>query len=454
FVPEPNFDIIPDTDKIDLTLTADEGKQFFIRRIDFSGNTTTRDKVIRREILLDEGDMFNTKLWDYSILRLNQLGYFEMLKKEDAADIKRNPGSNTVDITLKVKERGKNSVGLNGGVSGIAGSFLGFNYSTNNFLGLGETLSLESQVGTRMKDVNLGFTEPYFLDRPLQLGFVVYLRRFNFDQGREASILSGTNLIPLYNQLGTQNLLNYTQNSKGASVSASYPIKHSFARVGITYGFDRSDVVTQTTAAASYFQYINFSGGADPNSLTGIRTSHITPSYSYNTVNHPITPTGGRSVFLSVDFAGSVLGGNVNTIHPSIDLKYFKQAPWHKSHILAFHFLGSMITGYGGRYIPPFSPTYIGGDQDVRGFEIWGITPIAFVPSSTNVPVYNDDGSAAPQKVVTNGVVSSQAVTMNIPTYQLITPGGDFQSVGNFEYRIPIVGPVTLAIFADAGINK
>ena len=80
-----------------------------------------------------------------------------MLKKEDAADIKRNPQSNTVDITLKVKERGKNSIGLNGGVSGIAGSFVGFNYSTNNFLGLGETLSLESQLGTRMRQRQLGF---------------------------------------------------------------------------------------------------------------------------------------------------------------------------------------------------------------------------------------------------------------------------------------------------------
>jgi outer membrane protein insertion porin family len=454
FVPEPNFDIIPDSDQIDLTLTADEGKQFFIRRIDFSGNTTTRDKVIRREILLDEGDMFNTELWDYSILRLNQLGYFEMLKKEEAADIKRNPATNTVDFTLKVKERGKNSVGLNGGVSGIAGSFVGFNYSTNNFLGLGETLSIESQLGTRMRDVSLGFTEPYFLDRPLQLGFVVYLRRFNFDQGREASILSGTNLIPLYNQLGSNNLLNYTQNSRGFSTSASYPLRRSFARIGVTYGFDRSNIITRTDAATSYFQYINFSGVAGPNALNGIRTSHIIPSYTYNTVNHPISPTAGRSVFLSVDFAGSVLGGNVNTVRPSLDIKYFKQAPWHKSHILAFHVLGSMVTGYGGKFIPPFSRTYIGGEQDVRGFEIWGISPIAFVASSANVNVLNADGSARTQKVVTNGVISSVPVTMTIPTYQLITPGGDAQTVTNFEYRIPIAGPVTLAFFADTGINK
>ena len=123
---------------------------------------------------------------------------------------------------------------------------------------------------------------------------MVYLRRFNFDQGREASILAGQNLIPLYNQLGSQNLLNYSQNSHGFSVSASYPLQRSFARVGITYGYDISNVEdADHRRRTNYFQYINFSGVAGPNSLTGIRTSHIVPSYSYNTVNHPISPTGG-----------------------------------------------------------------------------------------------------------------------------------------------------------------
>jgi outer membrane protein insertion porin family len=454
FVPEPNFDVVPNSDQIDLTITADEGKQFFIRRIDFSGNTTTRDKVIRREVLLDEGDMFNTQLWDLSILRLNQLGYFEMLKKEDAADIKRNPQSNTVDITLKVKERGKNSIGLNGGVSGIAGSFVGFNYSTNNFLGLGETLSIDSQLGTRMRNVSFGFTEPYFLDRPLQLGFVVYLRRFNFDQGREASILYGQDLLPLYNQLGTQNLLNYIQNSHGFSVSASYPLRRSFARLGLTYGYDISNTKTLTTAANDYFNYINFSGVAGPNSLLGVKTSHITPSYSYNTVNHPITPTAGRSIFASADFSGSFLGGNVDTVRATVDAKYFKQAPWHRSHILAFHGMASSITGYNGRFVPPYSRTFMGGEQDIRGFEIWGITPIAFIPSSAQINVLNADGSARTQKTISGGSVVSSPVTMTVPSYQLITPGGDTQMLVNFEYRIPIVGPVILAPFFDAGVDK
>lgn len=457
FVPEPSFDIIPDTDKIDLTLTADEGKQFFVRRIDFSGNTTTRDKVIRRELLLDEGDMFNTRLWELSILRLNQLGYFEQLKEEEAADIQRNTQTNTVDITLKVKERGKNSIGLNGGVSGIAGSFMGFNYSTNNFLGLGETLSLDAQLGTRLHSVQFGFTEPYFLDRPIQLGFEVHTTRFNYDQGREISILTGRNYIPLYEALGRQNQMNYVQNGWGFSVSSSYQLKRSFARVGITVGYDRSNITIpeDNFVTRNYFQYINFQGLAGPNSLTGIRTAYISPSYSYNTVNHPITPTAGRSLYISTQFSGSFLGGNVNTIRPVIDAKYFRPAPWKRNHILAFHGMASLLTGYGGKMAPPFSRTYIGGEQDVRGFDIWTISPVVYIPSEATVFIYNEDGSARQQKQIdSNGVESMVPVTQQIPIYEMIFPGGDTQVVGNFEYRIPIVGPVNLALFADVGINK
>jgi outer membrane protein insertion porin family len=454
FVPEPSFDVIPDTDKIDLTLTADEGKQFFVRRIDFSGNVTTRDKVIRREILLDEGDIFNNRLWELSILRLNQLGYFEQLKAEEAADIKRNTQTNTVDITLKVKERGKNSISLNGGVSQIAGSFVGLNYSTNNFLGLGETLSLGSQLGTMFRSISAGFTEPYFLDRPLQLGFEVHLTRYNFDQGRQASILYGENLMPYFNSLGTQNLLNYIQNGYGFSVSASYPLRRSFARLGITYGYDISNITVETTAAKSYFDYINFSGIAGPNALQGIRTSRVVPSFSYNTVNHPITPTAGKSIFISAEFAGSFLGGNVSTIRPTIDAKYYKPAPWHKKHILAFHFMGSMITGYNGKLVPPFSRTYMGGEQDIRGFDWFAVSPIAYVPSEATVNVLNADGTQRTQTILVNGVKTTVNPTMNIPIYQLVVPGGDTQLLTNFEYRIPIFGPVVLAPFVDAGMNK
>src|SRR5579872_5146688 len=455
FVAEPSFEPLPNQDKIDLTLTFDEGKQFFVRRIDFSGNTTTRDKVIRRELLIDEGDIFNTRLWELSILRLNQLGYFEVLKEQEAADIKRDTKTNTVDITLKVKERGKNSVQLNGGVSAIAGSFIGFSYSTNNFLGLGETLSLSTQLGTVMRTAQLGFTEPYLFDRPLQAGFTIFTSRFNFDQAREASILSGQNLIPLFNQLGSSNLLNYVSNSYGFTTFASYPFKRSFARFGISYGYTIQNVRTLTDAAGTYFNYINFEHINGPNSLDGIRSSTITPSYTYNSVNHPITPTQGKAISLAFAFSGGPIGGNVNQIEPTLDAKWFHKSPVNSKHVIGLHVAGRWLSGFGGKVAPPFNRFYMGGENDIRGFDIWGISPFAYVPTGATVPLLNADGSPRQQRVIgSNGGVTFVNATQQIPTYQLVFPGGDTYGVFNGEYRIPIFGPVTLAAFVDAGVNK
>ena len=455
FVPEPAIDPGPKgTNTIQLTLNVDEGKQFFVRRIDFVGNTTTRDKVIRREILLDEGDIYSGRLWDASILRLNQLGYFEPLKENESYTLARNPNSNTIDITLKVKEKGKNSIGLNGGVSGLAGTFVGANYSTNNLLGFGDTLSLSAQLGTTLRSVNLGFTQPYFLDTRMQFGIQGYIRRYNFDQARQQSILSGENLIPFYNSLGSNNLLNYIQDSKGATVSVSYPIKRSFARLGLTYGYDVSNIVPETTGANNYFQYLTFETVSGPSSLQGIRTSKIVPSYQYNSKNSPLNPTRGKSIYISTEFAGSILGGNVNTIRPSVDVQYYHPAPHFRRNTLALHVLTSFVSGYGGKVVPPFSRAFIGGEQDIRGFDFYGITPVGYIPNTNSIPVYNANGTPRLLNSLVNGVPTQSAVMMTVPYYQLITPGGDTQIVTNLEYRIPILGPVALVPFIDTGLDK
>src|SRR6266446_6899592 len=441
FVAEPEFMPLPGSDRIDLTLTFDEGKQFFVRRIDFSGNTTTRDKVIRRELLIDEGDVFNTRLWELSILRLNQLGYFEALKEADAADVKRDTKTDTVDLTLKVKERGKNSIQLNGGVSGISGSFLGFSYATNNLVGLGETLSLSTTLGTVQRDVTLGFTEPYFLDRPMQLGFTVFMQRFDYNQARQASVLAGRDLTPLYNQLGAQNLLNYVNNSRGFTVFTSYPLKRSFARVGLSYGYTIQNVRTLTAAANSYYTYLNFLNINGPNQLEGIRSSTIIPSFTYNTVNHPITPTQGKALSLSVQFSGSILGGTVNQIEPVIDAKYFHKG-LSRTHVVGAHFSGRYLTGYGGKTAPPFNRFFMGGENDVRGFDIWAISPIVFIPIEGSARLKNADGTDRMQRIIdANGNPTFVSVANKVPSYQLVTPGGDTALVANFEYRIPIFGP-------------
>ncbi len=140
-------------------------------------------------------------------------------------------------------------------------------------------------------------------------------------------------------------------------------------------------------------------------------------------------------------------------IEPTIDAKYFRHG-FAKGHVIGMHFLGRFLTGYGDKAAPPFNRFYMGGENDIRGFDIWGISPLAYIPSSASVAVLNNDGSARTQKVILNGVEQLQAVTMTIPTYQLIFPGGDTQGVGNFEYRIPIFGPLIVAAFFDIGINK
>ena len=158
-IPKPTFDEQKKTVSLDIDI--DEGKPFYVSRIEFQGNTITRDKVIRRELMLDEGQVYNSQLWEYSLLRLNQLEYFEPLKVDQDSEAHQDAEAGTVDLLLKVKEKGKNSIGLNGGVSGLSGAFLGVNYQTNNFLGLGETLSLQGNLGNVSRQFLFGFSQPY-----------------------------------------------------------------------------------------------------------------------------------------------------------------------------------------------------------------------------------------------------------------------------------------------------
>ena len=364
FVAEPNFEFRDDEDppKIDLNFIADEGKQFFVRRINFSGNTTTRDKVIRRELMLDEGDMFNTRLWDMSMLRLNQLGYFEPIEEEEGGtDIRRDTRQGLVDLTLNIKERGRNTVSLNGGVSGFAGSFIGFGYSTNNFLGLGERLGFEAQLGSRERVLMFNFTEPYLFNRPIQAGFTIFSRRFSFNQAREASIFSGANLIPLFNALGKDNILDYRQNSTGFNTFASYPLKKlSFTRLSLSYGFQKTRLTTFSRSAENLFTFLNFEGVDGPNSLVGITTSEFTPGIFYNTVNHPITPTSGKSLFANVALAG--MGGNTRFVQPTVEAKYFKKVS-ARGNVIGMRMLFSFLTGYDGRVPPPFRRSFMGGGK-------------------------------------------------------------------------------------------
>ena len=443
FVAQPVTDVDEEKKVVNLTLEFDEQKQFSVRRIEFQGNVTTRDKVIRREILLDEGDLFNNRLWEVSILRLNQLDYFEPIKPEHA-EIKRNLKDGTVDIALKVKEKGKQSIGLTGGVSGIAGSFIGLSYQTNNFLGLGETLTFSTEFGDRQRNFLFGFTEPYLFDRPISTGFTVFSSRFSFNQSRETSLLIGQRI-----QLNPNTTQNYNQNSKGFTVFASYPLRRfSFTRLGVTYGLTSTNIDAFSDASRVLFEVLQFRGFAGPSALRGIRSSRISPTITYNTVNNPINPTGGKSLFYSLSFEGGPLGGNVNAITNIVETKYFRPINKRRN-VIGFRVLTAFATGYRDRVLPPYSRFYLGGEDTVRGFDIRTIGPVGFIPVLVPLSLSYQD----PTKIDASG--NPRVFPLVVPTlvYNITFPGGDLQGVGNLEYRIPIVGPVSVDLFLDVGAN-
>src|SRR5438270_1465458 len=440
----PNTEIDDEKKLITLNVEVEEGKAYYVRRIEFQGNTTTRDRVIRRELLVQEGQVFNSRLWDISILRLNQLNYFDALKPEDDTERKLDTKNGTVDLTVKVKEKGKNSIGLTGGVSGLEGSFIGLNYETNNFLGLGETLQVQANVGSLSRVLLFGFTEPYMFDRPLTLGFTVYSRRFDFNQARQASILAGQNLnLP---QSVLNQLLNYNQSSTGFTASSSYLLGHSFKRVGLTYSLDNTTINTFSDASRNLFQTLNFRNISGPNALQGIVTSSVTPSFGFSTIDSPIRPHKGRSLFISNEVAG--LGGNVRFYRPLLAFTQWK--PLYHQNTLGVRFQASFINGFGGTEAPPYQRFYMGGENDLRGFDVRTVSPYVFVNTVQNFPLTNPDGSGVPVDP-TNPRRGN--VTVPLPVNNITLPGGDTQFIGNLEYHIHIVGPVTLAPFADMGMD-
>ncbi len=442
FTAEPDTQIDENAKKIDLTLRFNEDKQYYVRRLEFTGNTTTRDKVIRREMLLDEGQLFNKRAWEISILRLNQLDYFERIEADKAVEIKRNVKDGTVDLSLKLKEKGKQSIGLQGGLSGLAGAFIGLTYQTNNFLGLGETLNFSTQLGDRQTSFLFGFTEPYIFDRPISTGFTAFDTRYKYNQQQELSILENQQV-----SINPASAQNYTQNSHGFTAFASYPLKRfSFTRLGITYGYTLTDIDATTNAARVLFQTLQYRSFAGPAALRGIRSSKITPTITYNTVDNPVNPRHGKSLLYSIGVEG--VGGNARSITQIFDGKYFRPIN-HKRNVLGFHLLTAFTTGYGGIEPSPYQRFFTGGEDSVRGFDIRTISPITFVPVASNIPVTFN----VPNSLDGSGSPISRTVGVPLLTYTIVYPGGDTQAVGNAEYRIPLAGPVSMSLFFDTGIN-
>jgi outer membrane protein insertion porin family len=426
-IPKPEYDEQKKT--VSLVIDIDEGKPFYVSRIEFQGNTITRDRVIRRELMLEEGQVYNSQLWEYSLLRLNQLEYFDPLKVDQDSEAHQDAEAGTVDLLLKVHEKGKNSIGLNGGISGLSGAFLGVNYQTNNFLGLGETLSVQGNLGNVSRQFLFGFSQPYLRNKPLNIGFQLFNNKQDFNAAKA---------------------------STGLNWSISYPLRrHAFQRVGMTYSLSKSSITAFSTASQTFFQTISFRSGIQgSNALAGIVNSSASFSYSYNTINNPLRPRSGKEYTAVFQVAG--IGGNVRYISPLVAYKRFM--PIHYLHltpngrnVLGIRAQLGYVQGFGGDVAPPNNRFYTGGEGDLRGFDIRGATPYGYVPNRVNVQLTNPDGSCVPRDPT--NPEDNQCIQVPLPVYGIASIGGDTSLTTNAEYRIPIAGPVMISFFDDFGID-
>jgi len=467
----------------DITYSVEEGKQYTLRRLEFIGNTFTRDNVIRREVLLNEGERYNEQLWDLSLLRLNQLGYFNQVKKEDAT-VNTNEKEGQVDLTVKLEEKGRQQISFSGGVSGIGGSYIGIQYSTNNLLGYGEALSFNVSTGNLQKVISFGFTEPYLKGKPISIGLNVFYQNYQF-LGQGFGALTTQDVLGSF---GGSSL--FTQQTKGASLTASAPLSYfakrfrmgRFIRLGLSYSFSTTNILDPAVNRDS-----------DPSNdilvtfrQSGVTQSTITQSASYNTLNSSLDPTKGTAMTLAAAFSGGPLRGKVNLVQPSFEYKSFRPffagreararlEAGKPTRTLGFRFLFGHLSPFGTPFesnslsfiggTPLFSRFFLGGEQDIRGYNVRSISPTA--PVATTVTTRNISaqdltgqrlkvrrpGQATGRSVapsVLETFLAENAVDTSVPDFPAFI-GGDTEMLFNLEYRIPIIGPLQFAPYFDIG---
>ncbi len=475
---------------VDITITIDEGRQFRLRRLEFVGNTFTRDKILRREVLINEGDIYNQIGLERSVIRLNQLGYFDPIDKDQDVEIRTNQDQGDVDLIVRVREKGRQQISLNGGISGIGGTSFGLEYSTNNLLGRGEIVSLQFGLGNRQQSFSFTFQEPYFRDRPISVGFSLFASRYKFF-GEGTFLTQNQDVLQdALNPLGTfvtdsSNL--FTQSSYGATLFATAPLSElffkkrafsQFSRIGLTYSFSATTItdppVNQTGDITQQIPVIY----AQPN----IITSRIAASFVYDTrqpMPNGIDTLRGSQIAVTLALAG--LGGDVRTYQPSVSYTSFipiKNKRKENPQVFGFRIVAGTVGSYaisdkirnanslsfiGG--VPIYERYYLGSENDIRGYNTRSIGPVAgyesYVTTRNVIVATNISGVpiAAPNLnsrtraeltqlgTLTGFGGSNPALISN--NFRFI--GGDTQILGNFEYRIPIFGPVTMAAFADIG---
>ncbi|MBR2268447.1 MULTISPECIES: outer membrane protein assembly factor BamA [Sphingobium] len=425
---EPDFNRSKDDLTMGINFRIANAPRVYVERVDINGNTLTQDKVVRREFRLAEGDAFNSFLVKRSKDRINSLGFFQ-----EKLDIEQKPGSAPDRIVLEtnVQEKSTGELSLSAGYSSLERFIISASITQRNFRGKGQELRTSVNYSAYSKSVEVGFTEPYFMDKNIALGGDIYRRDLN-----SFRYLSNNDRDTTYEQTTT-----------GFQLRAGVPITE-YVSLALRYTLNFDDV---TLDKDTYYT----DGVCDPllagrylcDAIGKRTTSSIGYSLIYDTRDNRIRPTRGQTVTLSQDFAG--LGGDVRYIRTRANAAKY----WG----LGGGFIFS-LTGEGGyihslqgtRYdatgaeVDPIRLTdrFFLGEPQMRGFDIRGVGPRVkryYLVSQTN-----DDGSTSYVRQTGNNNVSDDAL------------GGRVYYMARAEMEIPLGSGaremgLRPSIFADVG---
>ena len=331
-----------ETRALDIEIELTRGQRLFVERIDIEGNSTTLDRVIRRQFELAEGDAFNRRKIQEATDRIRAMGLFESVNVESREGSSRDRAI----IDVNVKEKATGNLGIGAGFNSSDGLTLNLNVEERNFLGRGQTIRLDLSNNSDAKNLGFAFSDPSFLDRDLQAGFRLGYRS------------SSNSEIPI-----DTTTLEFAPNIR-------FPLgKHS--SLSMTYRLENEEIKIQTEEDVSVIPSVTIDVPVSPfiSSDSGDQVkSSIIFGYNYDRTNSVIKPTDGSRFGFSQQFTG--LGGDAAFSKTSMNFKAYTTI-FNDDIILTAEFEGGAIAGSDARVTDRFS---LGGDK-LRGFADYGIGP-------------------------------------------------------------------------------
>jgi len=409
-----------------------ETPRVYVERIDISGNTTTRDKVIRREFRLAEGDPFNNVRVRRSRDRIQSLGFFQ-----ENLEIQQNPGSapDRVILAVELEERATGQLQLSAGYSSLENFIVNLSIQQRNFMGRGQELRAAVNYSSYSKSVELGFTEPYLFDRNIAVGVDIFRRDLNS-----------------FNFTNNDRQTTFQQVTTGGQIRSGVPLTENM-QIALRYGLNFDQITLNQTL---YYSDPDGNGPLPPacdpliagrylcDAIGNRLTSTIGYSLVWDTLNNRLRPTSGERLVLSQDFAG--LGGDVHYLRSRLNASKYWDVFRH--FIFSISIEGGYVHSFdaGAPNVDPLRLTdrFFLGSPQIRGFDIRGVGPrIQSTP-------YEFDQDAV------TGVISNVRLTEDRARIRDDAIGGRAYYLARAELEIPLGESVRElglrpSIFADIG---